>query len=93
MKVRNATSAGNKIMQKMCTTLNSRAWGIDYIAGQPTVQKLDKQIGAISFICNHFRDLPALQNLNAMEAENQYVQLVEYLHQYYDFKKYDTSSM
>ena len=62
MEVRNATSASNKIMQKMCTTLNSRAWRIDYITGQPTVQKLDKQTDAIMFICNHFCDLPALQN-------------------------------
>ena len=37
MKVRNATSASNKIMQKMCTTFTNRAWGLDHIICQPTV--------------------------------------------------------
>ena len=31
MEVRNATSSGNKIMQKTGTTLKSQPWRIDYI--------------------------------------------------------------
>ena len=37
MEVINATFASNKIMQNMCTTINSQALGIDYMAGQQTV--------------------------------------------------------
>ena len=85
MEVRNTTFAGNKIMQNKRTILNSQAWGIDYITDQTAVQKLGKQI---KFICNHLRDLPALHNLNAMEDEDRYVQLMEYALQYYDVKMY-----
>ena len=42
MEVRNAIFARNKIMQNMCTTLNSRVWGIDYITSQPTLAKFGK---------------------------------------------------
>ena len=28
------------------------------------------QIDTIKFICNHFRDVPALRNLNVIEAED-----------------------
>ena len=68
MEVTNATSPSNKTMQKMCTTLNSWAWGIDYITSQPTVQKLGKEIDAVKFIYNHFSDLPALQNFECHES-------------------------
>ena len=50
-EVRNATSASNKIMQNMYTTLNSCVWGIIFITGQPTVPKFGKRIDAIMFIC------------------------------------------
>ena len=40
MEVRNATSSSNKIMKNMCTTFNSRVWGIDYITGY--IPKLGK---------------------------------------------------
>ena len=33
LEVRNATSANNKIMQNMCTTLNNQIWVMDYITG------------------------------------------------------------
>ena len=42
MEVRNAIFASNKIMQNMCTTLNSRVWGIDCITSQLKVHKFDK---------------------------------------------------
>ena len=73
MEVRNATSASNTIIQNMCTTINSRVWGIDYITDQPSVQTFGKQIDIIKFICSLFSDLSTLQNLHAMEAENQCV--------------------
>ena len=62
----------------MCTALNNRVWGIDYITSQPTVPKFGQQIDTVKFICNHFCSLPDLQNLNVMETEDQNVQLVEY---------------
>ena len=62
------------ICKIMCITINSRVWGIDYIAGQPTVTKFGKQIGTIKFVCNLFRELSTLQNLNLMEAGDQSVQ-------------------
>ena len=40
--VRNATSASNKIIQNMWTTLNSRVLGIDYTTSQPTIPKIKK---------------------------------------------------
>ena len=70
MEVISATSASYKIMQNMCTTINSQVWRIDYITGQPTVLKFDKPMDAIKFICNHFQNLPVLQNLNVTEAGN-----------------------
>ena len=63
-----------RLCKIMCITINSRVWGIDYIAGQTTVPKFGKQIDTIKFICNLFRDLPTLQSLNVMEAEDQYLQ-------------------
>ena len=42
MEVRNATFTCNKIMQNICTTLNSQVWGIDCITSQPTVPKFGK---------------------------------------------------
>ena len=47
----------------------------------------------MKFICNDFCYLPALQNLNVMETEDQNVHLVEYSLQYCDIKMYDRSSM
>ena len=73
----------------MCTTITSQVWGIDYIIGQPTVSKFGKQINTIMFICKCFQDLPVLQNLNVVEAENQYALLLEYAVHYYDIKKYE----
>ena len=70
MEVISATSASYKIMQNMCTTIISQVWRIDYITGQPTVLKFDKPMDAIKFICNHFQNLPVLQNLNVTEAGN-----------------------
>ena len=43
-EIRNASSASNKIIQNMCSILNSRVWRRYYITGQQTVQKLSKQI-------------------------------------------------
>ena len=77
----------------MCTTITGQVWGIDYIIGQPTVSKFGKQINTIMFICNCFWDLPALQNLNVVEAENQYALILEYAVHYYDIKKYEKWSM
>ena len=65
MEVRNAILQALRL-SKMYTIHNSRVWGRDYITGQRNVQKLDKQIDAIKFICNHFLDLLPLQNLNVM---------------------------
>ena len=56
-------------------------------------QSSSSELTQKKFICNHFRYLFDLQNLNVMETENQNVQLVEYALQYYDLKKYDTTSM
>ena len=42
MEVGNATFASNKIMQKMCTTLNGRVWRTECITSQSTVQKFGK---------------------------------------------------
>ena len=33
-----------RLCKIMCITINSRVWGIDYIAGQTTVPKFGKQI-------------------------------------------------
>ena len=77
MEVKNTTSSSNKITQSMCTTLNSWVWGKDYIKGQLTAQKFGKQIDPTEFICKCICDLPTLQNLNVMEAEDQCVQLEE----------------
>ena len=93
MEVRSDTLPSNKIMQSICTTVNSQVWRTRYITIQPTVPKFGKQINTIKFICNHFCDVLARQNLNVMEAENKYVELVEYANQYYDVKKYNASNV
>ena len=62
------------ICKIMCITINSRVWGIDYIAGQPTVAKFGKQTDTIKFVCKLFRELSTRQNLNLMEAGDQGVQ-------------------
>ena len=92
-EVRRATSSSNQIVQNICTTVNSQVWGIKYITVQPALLKFGKQINTIKFICNHFCDVLARQNLNVMEAENKYVELVEYANQYYDVKKYKASNL
>ena len=48
------------------SALNGQVCGIDYITGQSTVPKFGKQIDTVKFICNYFRELPALQKLNVM---------------------------
>ena len=42
MEVRNATFASNKIMQNMCTNLNSGVWRIECITSQATLAKFGK---------------------------------------------------
>ena len=49
--------------------------------------KFVKKIDTLKFICNYLCYLPALQNLNVMQAEDQNVQHKEYTFQYYDVKK------
>ena len=56
----------NKIMVWKTSALNGQVCGIGYITGQSTVPKFGKQIDTIKFICNYFRELPALQKLNVM---------------------------
>ena len=92
MEVRNVTSVSNEIMPNMCAILNNHIWGTDYITGQRTVPTFGKQTDAIKFICSHFRDLYALENLNVMQAEGQFVQFVECA-LCGDVKKFDTSNM
>ena len=82
MEIRNANSASNRIMQNMCIILKSSVSGKDYITGQPTVQKLNKQVNTIKHIYNQFCDLPALQNLNIMKTVDTYIPLMEYTLQY-----------
>ena len=74
----------------MCITINSRVMRIDYIASYPIVAKFGKQIDTIKFISNLFRDLPTLQNLNVMKAEDQCVQP---WNTQFSIMKYDTSNM
>ena len=74
-------------LQDMYTALNSQVWGIDLCHKSSNSSKFAKEIDAIKFICNHLCYLPALQNLNVMEAEDQNVQHKEYAFQYYDVKK------
>lgn len=66
----------------MCIILKSSVSGKDYITGQPTVQKLNKQVNTIKHIYNQFCDLPALQNLNIMKTVDTYIPLMEYTLQY-----------
>ena len=90
MRVRNTTSASNGLCKIMCITINSRVLRIDYIASYPIVAKFGKQIDTIKFISNLFRDLPTLQNLNVMKAEDQCVQP---WNTQFSIMKYDTSNM
>ena len=63
----------------MFTTLNSRVWAVDYITitRHLKVPRFGKQIDAIIFICKHSQELSPIQTLNAMEVEDQSVQMVE----------------
>ena len=87
MQLKNAANSSNKIMQSMDTTINSRVWGNRFYDRSTNSPKFCKQIDTMKFIYNHFHDLFTFQNLNEMEAEDQYLQLVEYAFQYHYFKK------
>ena len=86
MQLKNATNSSNKITQSMGATVNNRVWGNRFYDRSTNSPKFCKQIDAMKFIYDHFHNLLTLQNLNEMEAEDQYVQLVEYAFQYHYVK-------
>ena len=75
----------------ICITINKRIWGIDYIAGQPTVAKIGKQIDTIKFLT--YSRTTYSSELECHGSWGSGCSTVEYTVQYCDVKKYDTSKM